>query len=107
MQCKQCGADLPEEARFCLKCGVPTQAPEPEESPLEARPPEGPAPELDFIQPAVAGGTALGLLSSLPLLSAGNCLCCMWVLGGGGLATYLLSKQQPGRRLTYGDGAFA
>jgi hypothetical protein len=31
----------------------------------------------------------------------------MWVLGGGGLASYMLSKQQPGRRLTYGDGAFA
>jgi hypothetical protein len=31
----------------------------------------------------------------------------MWVLGGGGLAAYMLSKQQPGRRLTYGDGAFA
>jgi hypothetical protein len=59
------------------------------------------------VQPALAGGTFLGLLSSLPLLNLGNCLCCMWVLGGGGVATYLLSKQLPGRRLTYGDGAFA
>ena len=107
MQCKQCGADLPEEARFCLQCGTPVQRPDPEESPLETRPPEAPPPELDFIKPAAAGGIVLGLLSSLPFLSAGNCLCCMWVLGGGGLATYLLSKQQPGRRLTYGDGAFA
>jgi hypothetical protein len=31
----------------------------------------------------------------------------MWILGGGALATLLLQKQQPGRRLTYGDGAFA
>jgi len=102
MQCNQCGADLPEEARFCLQCGAPVQRTDPEESPLGARP-EGPAPELDFIQPALAGGTFLGVLSTLPLM---NCLCCLWVLGGGGLATYMLSKQQPGRRLTYGDGAF-
>jgi uncharacterized membrane protein YbaN (DUF454 family) len=105
MQCKQCGADLPEEARFCLQCGAPTQRPE--EPPLEPRRPEGPAPELDFVQPALVGGALLGLLSSLPVISAGNCLCCMWVLGGGGLSTYMLAKQQPGRRLTYGDGAFA
>ena len=31
----------------------------------------------------------------------------MWVLGGGGIATYMLTKQQPDRKLTYGDGAFA
>jgi hypothetical protein len=29
----------------------------------------------------------------------------MWVLGGGGIATYLLNKQRP-FGLTYGDGAF-
>jgi hypothetical protein len=47
----------------------------------------------------------LGLLSSLPFLSIGNCLCCAWVLGGGALATILLTKQRPGH-LNYGDGAF-
>jgi hypothetical protein len=104
MQCNQCRADLPEEARFCLHCGAPVQRPEPEEFPLGNKPPEGPPPELDFIKPALAGGTALAVLSSIPVV---NCLCCMWVLGGGGLATYMLSKEQPGRRLTYGDGAFA
>jgi hypothetical protein len=59
------------------------------------------------MQPALAGGTALAVLSSIPVVNAGNCLCCMWVLGGGGLAAYMLSRQQPGTRLTYGDGAFA
>ena len=47
----------------------------------------------------------LGLLSSLPFISAGNVLCCMWVLGGGGLAVLMLVKQRPSG-ITYGDGAF-
>jgi hypothetical protein len=29
----------------------------------------------------------------------------MWVLAGGAMATFMLSKQRPG--ITYGDGAFA
>ena len=104
MQCNQCGADLPEEARFCLQCGSPVQRPDSED--LTTKPPDAPPPELDFIRPALAGGTALAALSSIPVVNVGNCLCCMWVLGGGGLAAYMLSQQQPGRRLTYGDGAF-
>jgi hypothetical protein len=60
---------------------------------------------FDFLQPALAGGMFLGLLSSIPFISAGNYLCCMWVLGGGGIAAFLLSKQRP-TPLTYGDGAF-
>jgi hypothetical protein len=47
----------------------------------------------------------LGLLSSLPFVSAGNCLCCMWVLLGGGIAAVLLSNQRP-TGVSYGDGAF-
>lgn len=47
------------------------------------------------------------MLSTLPLISAGNCLCCMWVLGGGSIATFMLARQQPARKLTFGDGAFA
>jgi hypothetical protein len=62
---------------------------------------------LDFVKPALAGGMFLGVLSSLPLINAGNLICCMWVVGGGAIAALLLSQQQPGRRLTYGDGAFA
>jgi len=59
---------------------------------------------LDFVQPALAGGMFLGFLSSIPFISAGNCLCCMWVLLGGGMAAVMLTKQRPG--ITYGDGAF-
>ena len=100
MPCNQCGTDLPEHARFCLNCGAPVPAAD-----TPAQPPQPPR-ELDFVQPALVGGMFLGLLSSLPLISAGNCLCCMWVLGGGGIAAYLLTKQRPDGLITYGDAAF-
>jgi hypothetical protein len=90
---------LPEDARFCLQCGAPVELQE--MLPL----PVGPPPPLDFVQPALAGGMFLGVLSSLPLLSIGNLLCCMWILGGGGIAAFLLAKQRPSG-ITYGDGAF-
>jgi hypothetical protein len=109
-QCKECGTNLPEQARFCLHCGTPVEPEHPEVTKDETPPPsrqETPPPELDFVRPAITGGAFLGFLSSLPLVSAGNCLCCMWVLGGGGIATMLLAKQQPRRRLSFGDGAFA
>ena len=96
--CRQCGANLPDEAKFCLQCGAAVELP--------AAQPPAPEPKLEFGQPAVAGGMFLGLLSSLPFINAGNCLCCMWVLGGGGIAVFLLSKQRPSG-ISYGDGAFA
>jgi zinc-ribbon domain len=106
-QCKECSTSLSDGARFCHHCGA-TVEPENTEVPSEVpKPSAGPPPELDFVRPAITGGAFLGLLSSLPLVSAGNCLCCMWVLGGGAIATLLLSKQQPQRRLNPGDGAFA
>jgi hypothetical protein len=104
-QCKQCGQILADNANYCSNCGTPAPEPPPE-TPDHSRQPTIPAQELDFVQPAIAGGIFLGLLSSLPIIQAGNCLCCMWVLGGGGIATYLLNKQRP-LGLTPGDGAFA
>src|SRR5262245_31621605 len=95
--CKQCGATLPEDARFCLQCGAQVTIEQPPT-------PVGPLPELDFVRPALTGGVFLGLLSSLPFVSAGNCICCMWIIGGGAIATALLARQQPGRLLSYGDG---
>jgi len=99
--CKQCGAELPEQARFCYQCGAPV------DQQLEQKPttPAPPPPKLEFLQPALAGGMFLGLLSSLPFISAGNCICCAWVLGGGALATLLLTKQRPSG-VALGDGAF-
>jgi len=48
------------------------------------------------LQPALLGGVVIVVLSSLPVISMGNCLCCAWVILGGMLATYLLQQAQPG-----------
>ena len=53
-----------------------------------------------FVPSLVAGGLA-GILSGIPLL---NCLCCLWIIGGAILATFLLAKDAPSS-LTPGDGA--
>ena len=95
-QCKQCGATLPEDSRYCLQCGT-------ENSPGVNRPAE-PVKELDFLKPSLLGGLALAVLSALPLISAGNILCCLWAQAGGGLSVWLLNKQRPGG-LNYSDGA--
>jgi hypothetical protein len=96
-QCKQCGATLPENTTVCLQCGT--------DNPVSSDPAQ-PQKDLDFLKPALIGGSLLGLLSAIPILQYGNCLCCMWILGGGALATFLLDKQRPGT-LKYGDGAIA
>jgi len=103
-QCKECGASLPEDFRFCPKCGTPR--PEAEEKPAAPAPTPTPAKPLDFLRPAITGGLALGVLSAMPIIMIGNCCCCLWIQGGGALSTWLLDKQRPGR-LQYGDGAFA
>lgn len=100
-QCKQCGVNLPEEAKYCLQCGTPVQP----EEPVQPTGPVAPPPELDFVQPALTGGMFLGLLSSIPIISAGNLLCCMWVLLGGGIAAIMLLRQRPSG-ITNGDAAF-
>jgi len=43
-------------------------------------------------QPAFYGGLFLGILSGLPGVQLGNCCCCLWVISGGLIATYLLQK---------------
>jgi hypothetical protein len=55
------------------------------------------------LQPALYGGVFIGVLSALPLIQAGNC-CCLWVIGGGVLATYLLQQNHP-YPVTAADGA--
>src|SRR5262245_8110977 len=47
-----------------------------------------------LLQPAVIGGVFIGVLSALPLLSAGNCCCCLWV-GVGGAGPAYLRRQHP------------
>jgi hypothetical protein len=55
------------------------------------------------LQPVILGGLFFGVLSALPIISMGNC-CCLWVIGGGIIAAYLLQQGQPGP-ITPGDGA--
>lgn len=58
------------------------------------------------LTPALIGGAVIGVLSSTPIVSAGNCLCCMWVLLGGAAGAYLYKRQLPAKQeLTLGDGA--
>jgi hypothetical protein len=56
-----------------------------------------------FLQPALIGGLVIGVLSVLPIVSAGNC-CCLWVVSGGLVAAYLLQQRQS-TPITQGDGA--
>lgn len=51
--------------------------------------------------PALVGGAVAGVLSAVPFI---NCLCCLWIIGGALLASYLLAKDSP-VALTAGDGA--
>jgi len=46
------------------------------------------------LQPALLGGLVIGTLSALPVISIGNCACCLWVILGGMVATYLLQQAQ-------------
>ena len=48
-----------------------------------------------MLKPALIGGVLLGILSVIPVISLGNCLCCAWVIGGGVLASYLYVKGSP------------
>jgi len=53
------------------------------------------------LTPALIGGAIAGLLSGIPIV---NCLCCLWIIGGAMLATYLLGKNTPAP-LASSDGA--
>jgi hypothetical protein len=80
-------------------------------------PPVGPpvAPEsrpADYIQPAFWAGVCSGVLTGVPVLSAG---CCFWMAGGGTLAVYFfqlmngfpLQRPADGARLGMITGLFA
>ena len=49
--------------------------------------------EAGMLKPALIGGVLLGVLSSIPIVSLFNCVCCAWVIGGGILAAYLYVKE--------------
>ena len=58
-----------------------------------------------FLQPALIGGAVMGTLSALPFINLGNC-CCLWLVGGGVVAAYVLQQNQE-TPITPGDGALA
>jgi len=57
-----------------------------------------------YVQPALIGGLVMGVLTGLPIVSAGNLCCCMWVIGGGVIAAYMLQQNETSP-ITTGDGA--
>jgi len=52
----------------------------------------------------VIGGVIMGVLSALPIVSAGNVCCCLWVVSGGVIAAYLVQQNQS-LPITPADGA--
>lgn len=60
--------------------------------------------DVDWKQPALIGGAIVGVLSAIPVISAGNCFFCAWALIGGAVASRMvINKSQ--RAITSGDGA--
>ncbi|MGE3509145.1 MAG: hypothetical protein AB7N65_09715 [Vicinamibacterales bacterium] len=59
-----------------------------------------------FVTPGLVGGVVIGVLSALPLISAGNLCCCLWVILGGVVAAYLLQQSEPGP-ISAADGALS
>ncbi|MFQ5740516.1 MAG: hypothetical protein ACE5JX_16035 [Acidobacteriota bacterium] len=61
----------------------------------------------DKTLPVLIGGTFLGVTSALPLLQLLNCACCMLVLSGGILASFMYVRKYPPHlpQPTFADGA--
>ncbi|HUL73469.1 MAG TPA: hypothetical protein VLT86_10230 [Vicinamibacterales bacterium] len=55
-------------------------------------------------RPALFGGLLVGVLSSVPFVSAGNLCCCLWVVSGGVLTAYLMQQEKP-EPIEAGDAA--
>jgi hypothetical protein len=58
----------------------------------------------EYFRPALIAGAVAGLLSGLPVIGAGNCICCLWIVGGAAMAVKLLAARTAGP-LRSGDGA--
>ncbi len=56
-----------------------------------------------YLSSAVWPGVILGLLSVIPVVNYGNLFCCLWVVGGGVLATIVLKGDVD--KITPADGA--
>ena len=63
--------------------------------------------ESGMLKPALIGGVVLGVCSAIPVVNFLNCVCCAWVIVGGGLAAYMYVKDSAvpvtlGRGITLG-----
>ena len=60
-----------------------------------------------YVPAALMGGLFLGFFSGVPLLNCLNCACCLMVIGGGLLASFIYLRNYPPSlpQVTYGDGA--
>src|ERR1041384_6736455 len=56
---------------------------------------------MNKLKPALLGGLIVGLLSAIPFV---NYCCCIWGIGGGGLASFLYINESP-TKIGPGDGA--
>ena len=56
------------------------------------------------LRAALIGGVVLGLLSGIPYIRLGNIVCCLWVVLGGALASYLYIKRSA-TPVNMGEGA--
>lgn len=114
-----CGAQLPEDALFCHKCGKPQReivsvdqpeaAPAPPPVPvLTAKAPE--PPTISFHNgPAVRIALSMGFLAFLCLLVVGQlalpeALIFVWLAAAGFLAVFLY-RRRTGQRLSVANGA--
>jgi hypothetical protein len=56
------------------------------------------------LRSAIIGGVVIGLLSGIPYVKLGNAICCLWIIAGGALASYLYIKKSP-TPVNIGEGA--
>jgi hypothetical protein len=49
------------------------------------------------VQASLLGGLFIGVVSALPVVGAANYCCCLWVIVGGILTTYLQQQSRPER----------
>ena len=47
------------------------------------------------VQASLLGGLFIGVVSALPVVGAANYCCCLWVIIGGILTTYLQQQSRP------------
>jgi len=60
-----------------------------------------------MLKATLIGGGAAGVLSSIPIVGALNCLCCSLVVGGGFLAAFLYSQSCRSHGVEFRPGAGA